>query len=82
MRYFIGLISFILGILIVVYRERLKRFTGDMAFAQRWFGPGGTYTFLLILGLLVSILSLMYGLGTLQSIMKSVLGPLFPMSTE
>lgn len=77
MRYLVGIIGFPLGIIIVVYRERIKRFTGDVAFAEKWFGNGGTYTALLILGLLVSIGSIMYMFGTLQAIFILFLGPFF-----
>ena len=77
MRYLIGIIGIPLGVVIVVYRERLKRFTGDFAFAEKWFGVGGTYTFLMIFGIAVSIGCLMYMLGTLQALVSSVFGPFF-----
>ena len=77
MRYLVGLIGFPAGILTVIYRERIKRFTGDMAFAEKWFGVGGTYTFVMILGLVIAIGSLMYALGTLQMLLASILGPIF-----
>lgn len=77
MRYLVGLIGFPLGMVMVVYRERIKRFTGDAAFAEKWFGPGGTYTAILLFGLLVSIGSLMYALGALQSLFSGLLGPFF-----
>lgn len=76
MRYLVGLIGFPLGIIIIVYRERVKNFTGDMAFAEKWFGQGGTYTAVLIFGLLVSIGSLMYMLGAFQSLLGGILGPI------
>lgn len=77
MRFLVGIIGFPLGIAIVVYREKVKRFTGDAAFAERWFGPGGTYTAILILGLIVSFGSLMYGLGTLQALFAKIFDPFF-----
>lgn len=77
MRFIVGIIGFPLGLAIVVYRERIKRFTGDVGFAERWFGPGGTYTALLILGLIVAFASLMYALGALQMLFSKLLGPLF-----
>ncbi|MBI5413790.1 hypothetical protein HZA42_05585 [Candidatus Peregrinibacteria bacterium] len=77
MRYLVGLIGIPLGVVIVVYRERLKRFTGDFSFAEKWFGTGGTYTFLMIFGIAVSIGCLMYMLGTLQSMVTTVFGPFF-----
>jgi hypothetical protein len=77
MRFLVGIIGFPLGLAIVVYRERVKRFTGDFAFAEKWFGPGGTYTAILIFGLLVSLGSLMYALGTLQSLIGTLFSPFF-----
>lgn len=77
MRFLVGIIGFPLGLAIVVYRERVKRFTGDFAFAESWFGPGGTYTAILIFGLIVSIGSLMYAFGTLQGMFMMFFGPFF-----
>ena len=77
MRYFVGLIGFPLGMIIVVYRERVKRFTGDFGFAESWFGPGGTYTAILIFGLVLSIGCLMYMFGTLQDLFIKIFGGLF-----
>ena len=78
MRYFIGIVGMALGLLLVVYRERIKQQVGSVSFAERWFGPGGTYTFLLLSGLLLSVGSILYMTGTLQSLVTSILGPLFP----
>lgn len=78
MRYLVFFIGFPLGLLIVVYRERVKRFTGDFQFAEQWFGPGGTYTAILIFGLVVSLGSLMYALGTLQALFAKIFGSFFP----
>ena len=55
----------------------MKEFTGDIGFAEKIFGMGGTNTFIIIFGMLVFILSLMYALGTLQGIFSSLLGPFF-----
>lgn len=78
MRFFVGIIGFPFGLAIVVYRERVKRFTGDAAFAEKWFGPGGTYTAIMIFGLIVAIGSLMYALGTLQALFAGIFAPFFP----
>lgn len=77
MRYLVGIVGFPLGIVVIVYRERIKRFTGDFAFAESWFGPGGTYTALLLFGLLVSLGSLMYALGTIQLVLSQFFGKFF-----
>lgn len=77
MRFFVGIIGIPLGLLMVIYRERVKRFTGDFAFAEQWFGQGGTYTALIVVGILITIGSLMYMLGTLQALFATLFGPFF-----
>jgi hypothetical protein len=66
MQVFQGLMGMVLGFLIVVFRARIKSFTGDIGFAERYLGAGGTWTFLLIVGLAIFVLSLMWATGTLQ----------------
>ena len=61
----------------MIYREKIKRFVGDVPFAEKWFGPGGTYTAVLLLGLIVSVFSIMYMFGALQALLKGMLGPIF-----
>lgn len=67
MQYVQGLLGMVLGLLILVYRPKIKDFTGDIGFAERWFGPGGTWTFFIILGVGLFVLSLMWFSGTFQS---------------
>lgn len=78
MRFLVGLIGIPLGFLMVYYRERVKRFTGDIAFAEKYLGIGGTYTFIAILGLIVAIGSLMYMFGAFQILLENTLGRLSP----
>jgi len=66
-----------LGILIMVYRFQLKQLTGDIDFAEKYLGTGGTYTFFIILGVIVFVLSLMYALGTLQEFLGGTFGRFF-----
>lgn len=69
-----GLLGMILGALIVVYRPQIKKWVGAIPFAERYLGMGGTYIFLLLLGLGVFVLSLMWALGTLQSFLTNAFG--------
>jgi hypothetical protein len=69
-----GLLGMLLGFLIIVFRPRIKDFTGDIGFAERYLGAGGTWTFLLLLGLGIFILSLMWATGSLQSFMTGTFG--------
>ena len=61
-----GLIGAILSILLIIYRVRVKHFIGGIGWAERYFGPGGTFTALLLIGVLGFILSLMIMTGTLD----------------
>ncbi len=72
-----GIMGMIAGFLILIYRVQIKDFIGDVSFAEKYLGSGGTWTFLLLVGVATFILSLMWGLGTLQSFMQNTLGPLF-----
>lgn len=71
-----GLFGMLLGFLIIVFRARIKDFTGDIGFAERYLGVGGTWTFLLIVGVVIFILSLMWATGSLQSFMTGTFGSL------
>jgi len=65
-----GFIVMVLGALILVFRTRVKNFTGDISFAERYLGVGGTWTFLLILGIGLFIIGLMWSTGTIQSFLN------------
>ena len=76
-RIFIGLIGIVASLLLVKFREKVQRMTGTIGFAERIFGGGGTYTFFLLLGSIGVIASILYMFGVLQTIIPSILGPLF-----
>ena len=68
----------IVGFLILIFRPQLRDFIGDIGFAERYLGPGGTWTFLAILGIGTFILSLMWATGTLQASLGSFFSPFLP----
>ena len=76
-RIIIGIIGVAIGLLMIRFREKLQRFTGAIGFAERIFGNGGTFTFLLLLGSAVVILSILYMTGVLQNLLPNRLGPYF-----
>lgn len=59
-RILIGLIGAALSVLLIVYRVRVREFMGQMAWAEQKIGPGGTYTVLVIVGIVGFFLSLAY----------------------
>lgn len=66
-----------LGFIIMIYRYQIKQFTGPISWAEQYLGSGGTYNLYIIVGLVISIVSLMYGLGTIQDLFNGALGPIF-----
>lgn len=62
-----GFIGMVIGMLILIYRPQIKDFTGDVGFAEQYLGAGGTWTFLIIVGVAIFFFSLMWATGSLQS---------------
>ena len=77
MRFLIFLLGFALAIVIIVYRYRIQEFTGEIPFAEKYLGSGGTNSLIVIIAVLVFIGSLMYSLGTLDNLVQNTIGKLF-----
>lgn len=60
MRIFLGFIGLALSLLLIIYRTQVKRFIGSFEWAEARLGPGGTYTVLLLAGVLGGLFSLTY----------------------
>jgi len=71
------LIGFPLAILILRYRRNLKDFIGNVSFAERFFGSGGTNTLIIIIAFLVFIISIMWAAGTFQTLLQDTIGKFF-----
>lgn len=52
------------GFGLLIYTEKVKSFIGEVAFAEKYLGSGGTYTFLKLLGLFLLFASIIYITGT------------------
>ncbi len=65
-----GLIGAILSILLIIYRVPVKHFLGNIGWAEKYFGPGGTFTALLLVGVFGFFISLMIMTGTLDLILS------------
>jgi hypothetical protein len=76
-RIIIGVIGIALGLLFIKFREQIHRVTGDVGFAEKYLGQGGTFTFFLLLGSATVILAILYMTGVLQSILPEMFGPYF-----
>jgi len=77
MQFVTGILISIGGFLIIVFREKLQRVSGDIAFAEKYLGSGGTFGLFVIIGILLFIVGLMWAFGTLDAFSESVIGPLF-----
>ncbi len=70
-----ALIGFPLSFLIIIYRAKLKNFTGDIDFAEKYLGSGGTYSLFVLVGIGLFFVTLMYITGTVQSVLSGLFGP-------
>ncbi len=76
-RIFAAIIGIPLGFVVMIYRYQLKQFTGNIAWAEQYLGAGGTYNLFILIGFFLSVLSLMYALGSIQGFFLGTLGPIF-----
>ena len=74
MRIIVGLVGIPLGFLIIYYRKQIKDITGSFTWAETYLGAGGTYNALVLIGFLMSVLSFLYMVGTLQEILYGIFG--------
>ena len=76
-RFFVFVGACVIAYLLMRFRKPLHDFTGDIGFAEQYLGSGGTYTFFVLLGVLVFIIGLMYAFGTLQVFLGNTVGRIF-----
>ena len=74
-KFIFALIGIPLSFLLIIYRAKIKDFTGDIGFAEKYLGSGGTYTLFVLLGIILFFVTLMYITGSLQTALQSVFGP-------
>lgn len=77
MRFLVFLIGFVVAILILKYRAQVRDFLGEVSFAEKYLGTGGTNTLIILIALAVFIISMMYALGTLDAILVNSFGRFF-----
>lgn len=65
----------IAGFIMILKTEKVGQVTGEIPFAEKVFGGGGTYTFIKVVGLLMIILSFMWMTGTMQTFLRTIFGP-------
>lgn len=76
-RILVFIIGLALCLVILKYRVPIKDFIGDIGFAEKYLGAGGTHTLIVLVALATFIFSLFYAVGTLQSFLYSFFGRFF-----
>jgi hypothetical protein len=72
----IGAVLAALGVLAVKYTFWLTNLTGNLGFAERYLGAGGTYSFYKLAGVVLAIFGLMYATGLGTPVLEWLLSPL------
>lgn len=76
-KFLVAIIGMPLAFVIIYFRKQIRDFVGEIGFAEKIFGMGGTSTFIVVFAFFIFIFSLMYAMGTWQSLTTAFLGPLF-----
>lgn len=66
------------GFLFIIKTDQIGRFTGDIPFAEKYLGTGGTYGFIKLIGLAMILLSIMHLTGGLDLFMNATVGKIVP----
>jgi hypothetical protein len=76
-RYLVLISSIVIAFVLLRYRSQIRNYIGDVGFAEKYLGAGGTYKLIAILAILSFVIGLMYFFGTFQALLGDYLGPLF-----
>lgn len=71
------LVLFFGGLGLIIYREKVQRVSGDIGFAEKYLGPGGTFQFYLLLGIAMVFISIIYVTGGLDAFIENTIGRFF-----
>ena len=66
-----------LGLVVTVKSEIIVEAIGDIDWCEQYIGSGGTYTFVKLFGIGISILSIMWLTGAPQSFLQNSFGRFF-----
>lgn len=76
-RLLVGLIGMPLGFVILYFRVGIKDFMGNVSWAEKYLGQGGTWTAIVFLGLGTSVFSFLWMLGVFQAWFIDTFGVFF-----
>jgi len=63
-----------IGLISILKTDPIIKWTGRFSFAEKWFGPTGTYTFFRLGGGLLMFAGLVYLTGTWSRVMDGLFG--------
>ena len=67
MKFFFFVVGVFGGVLYVIYHKKITEMVNlPIGWAERYFGPGGTYTAHLLFGLLAIVLGFLLGFGIID----------------
>lgn len=72
-----GIILAAIGVVILKFHYQLKNLFGSWGWAEDKLGSGGTYTAWKLIGLGMMVFGVLWGTGTLGSLLTNVLGMFF-----
>jgi hypothetical protein len=78
---FKGILAIIASFLLIKYREQIVGTTGKFAWAEKYLGLGGTYRFMVILGVFFFFWGVAYITGTTDVFLGPLRYVLFPGGT-
>lgn len=64
----------LLGFAFLVFRPQIKEWTGTIEVAERYLGPGGTWTLFVMVGVGFFVFGLMWATGSLQDFLLGTFG--------
>ncbi len=76
-KFLIVIVCWVASFAMLKFRRQVKDFIGNVDFAERFLGSGGTNTLVVLLALVLFFGSIAWATGALGSVLDSFLGPLF-----
>lgn len=80
LRFIVGMLIAAFGTLMILKTEPIYDFVGRIPTAEKYLGAGGSRLFIKLIGILIIVGGLMWGLGLWEGFLQATLGSLFPKS--
>ena len=76
-KFLIVVVCWALALIMLKYRYQIKHLMGEVDFAEKFLGSGGTTTLVILLALGLFFGSIAWATGALGAVLDSFIGPLF-----